>query len=126
MKTLRFIFLSLFVLFAGNSSIASAQELESGTWIGSVFLPDDQFIEVSYEVVSNTDSLSIDIAAPAFGKLPFSDIEISESAITFKFRPGPLVFCALERISDGSYEGTCAPEGEEEALMIMSPPKSTN
>jgi len=126
MKIFRFTFLSFFLFLAGNSSIASAQELESGTWTGSVFLPDGQLFDVTYEVVSDTDSLSIDIAAPAFGKLPFSDIEVTESELTFEFRPGPLVFCVLEWTSGGSYEGTCAPDGEEEAQMIMSPPKSTN
>ena len=101
----------------------SAQDLQSGTWTGEIIMPDGNSVDVMYEVASTADSLGITIAAGPMGTFKTSNIELSDKELAFDWQPGPVVFCALKKKANGSYEGACAPEGDEEGIMIMNPPK---
>lgn len=107
---------------------ASAQDIESGTWSGTLVDPGGQEIPVSFEVSTVSDSLSIDMSSPAFGnmKMPLSDITLSDASLTFSFQPGPVVNCELEKMANGSFEGVCDDASGEEGMITMKPPKDEN
>ena len=106
---------------------AGAQQLQAGTWTGTVTPPNEsQPTPVTYTVALEADTLSIVVDAGQHGKFPFHEVKVEEGRLTFWFAPGPRVECALERREDGSWAGGCRdPEGGV-ARVVMVPPKAAS
>jgi len=113
-------------IFSIASRPAAAQELQSGTWTGFVLPPNGEEMEVTFEVTSTADSLAIQLMAGPMGSFNLDNIELTSDELAFTFSPGPVVYCFLKKKSNGSYEGPCAPDGDEEGILVMNPPKDNN
>ena len=108
-------------------ALASAQQpkLETGTWTGVVVPPDGQSADVTYDVATKNDTLTITINAGQFGTFPAQHVKLEADKLTFAFTPGPDVQCTLVKHEDGSYVGDCLDESGGAAHMTMLPPKKT-
>ena len=104
----------------------AAQELEQGTWTGTISPPDDgDPVAVTYEVGETNGSLSIVMSAPLIQPpMVFSDVKLEGDELTFWWEPCVRVDCALLRREDGSFQGMCTegtgPAGE--GVLTMLPP----
>ena len=102
-----------------------AQELERGTWTGTMSPPGSPSVAVTYEVGETDGALSIVMSVPEVGQsMAFSDVKLNGDELTFWWEPGPRVDCTLLRKEDGSFEGICTegsgPDGE--GTLTMLPP----
>ena len=114
-----FVFISAFLL----SVNAQAQEIESGTWTGFVMPPNDEKMDVTFEVAVESDTLRITLFQEQIGFLELTDIELSDNRLKFSFEAGAFLLCDLKLKANKGYEGECAPEGQDAGLMVMNPPK---
>ena len=114
--------LAALALFAGFAlaSPVSAQELESGTWTGTVEPPDGGIIDVEFAVEWG-DEPSIVIMAMG-ESLAVLDIEVTEEALMFAFDADEYVACELLATDDGGYEGECVGSDGTPGYMTMTPP----
>ncbi len=100
-----------------------AQDLEVGTWTGTVTPPSSQVFDVTYIVEHTDDALTITMNSP-MGPLPFSNIEVGENNITFSWQAGPThLDCDLKTQEDGSYKGECVDADGSPGTLIMIPPE---
>ena len=100
-----------------------AQELETGTWSGTLTPPGDAAMDITYDVSYDEGELSITINIPEMGgSLSASDISVDGETLSFSFAPGPQVDCDLQRQEDGSFAGDCSPGGGESGHMTMVAP----
>lgn len=119
--------LPMLVLFLGAAMPATGQErLSEGLWTGTVFTPDGQIVDLSYDVTYADDALGIELILPAdlgmgniFAGGPVHDGE----TLSFTLEVGESVSCNLIAQADGSYEGECIDSSGEGALMTMAPPE---
>jgi hypothetical protein len=125
-RSISLLLLFISTLIAATSLESQAQELQSGTWTGVVLPPNGQEMDVTFDVTSTADSLGIQMIAGPMGSFMLNDIELSSDQLSFTWRPGPVVYCDLKKKANGSYEGPCAPEGDEEGIIRMTPPKENN
>ena len=99
-----------------------AQELERGTWTGTMSPPQGASVAVTYEVGETDGALSIVMSAPGLGQsMTFSDVKLNGDELTFWWEPGSRVDCTLLRKEDGSFEGICT-DGSGEGTLRMLPP----
>lgn len=107
---------------------ASAQELETGTWTGTVTPPDDPTFEVEYEVsYDEGGALAITLIPPAGvdapPSIPFRDAVLEDGALTFSWTAGSTgLTCELLLLEDGSFEGECVDEDGVPGHLTMVPP----
>ena len=107
----------------------AAQELERGTWTGTMSPPGSPSVAVTYEVSETDGALSIVMSVPEVGQsMAFSDVKLNEDELTFWWEPGTPVDCTLLRKEDGRFEGICTegtgPDGE--GTLTMLPPSGEN
>ncbi|MCH8245489.1 MAG: hypothetical protein IH951_03675 [Bacteroidetes bacterium] len=114
-----FVFISAFLL----SENAQAQEIESGTWTGFVFPPNQDKMDVTFEVAVENDTLRITLFQEQIGFLELTDIELGDNGLNFSFQAGSFILCDLKLKANKGYEGECGPEGQEPGIMVMNPPK---
>ena len=102
----------------------SAQELEQGTWTGSISLPGGSSLPVTYQVSETDGALSITMSNPQVGDVAFSDAELDGDELTFWWEPGIRVDCTLLRKEDRSFVGICTDGSGAagEGTLIMMPP----
>jgi hypothetical protein len=109
---------------------ADAQELVSGTWTGTMAPPGAATgIPVTFQVGSTSGAPSIVMrSAQVEGDMPFQDVRIDGSELTFWWDPGVRVNCTLERTAAGGFDGTCAGEAGPEGAgrITMVPPADSN
>jgi hypothetical protein len=107
----------------GVATPSAAQELQLGTWTGTLFPPDGTGVAVTYEVGQTDGTLSIVMSTAELGDMPFSDARLEGDELTFWWEPGTRVDCALQRREDGSFEGSCAAGNGEGAISMVPPPR---
>ena len=110
-------------LALGAAAPAAAQELPSGTWTGTLAPPGASGIPVTFDVGETGGALSIVMrSAQVEGDMPFQDVRLEGSELTFWWNPGVRVNCTLARTPTGGYEGPCAgvggPEGAGRITMV--------
>ncbi len=113
------------LLAMGVTTPVDAQEMERGTWTGTMSPARAPSIAVTYEVGEIDGALSIVLSAPESGRsTAFSDVKLSGDELTFWLEPGTRFDCTLLRKEDGSFEGICTdgsgPDGE--GTLRMLPP----
>ena len=113
------------LLAMGVTTSVDAQEMERGTWTGTMSPPGNPSVAVTYEVGETDGALSIVMTAPEVGEsMTFSDVKLDGDELTFWWEPGGRVDCTLLRKEDGSFEGICTdgsgPSGE--GTLTMLPP----
>lgn len=113
-------FLSLALALAMTAP-ATAQDIQTGTWTGSITPPGVPTQETTYEVTASDDMVAITIATP-IGDLPFNDLEVGADRLTFSFEPGTPVDCVLMLRDDGSYSGECVDSDGDPGVLVMVPP----
>lgn len=100
-----------------------AQDLEAGTWTGTVIPPDGQVHEVTFDVVTASDTLTVTLNSP-MGPIPLRDITLDGETLTFSWSAGPTdLDCALKAQDDGSYTGECVDAGGDPGQFTMVPPQ---
>ena len=100
---------------------AQAQQLQTGTWTGTITPPNTESAQATYNVRMSGDTLKITIMTP-FGDLDFSDIKVQSDRITFTFIPGTPVNCTLMLREDKSYAGDCVDSDGDTGVLVMVPP----
>lgn len=100
---------------------AGAQEMQQGTWTGTMFPPGGAGVPVTYEVAQTDGALSIVMSNVQLGDMPFSDAQLEGDELTFWWEPGTRVDCTLQRKEDQSFEGTCS-AGNGDGAITMVPP----
>lgn len=104
---------------------ASAQQLDVGTWTGTVTHPNGRVENVTFDVTMKNDTLGI--AANVDGGaqvVVFRDPKLDGATLTFSFPAPSPVQCTLTRRDDNAYEGPCrAPEATRGGVLLMVPPK---
>ena len=106
-------------------SPVGAQELERGTWTGTMTPPPGGNIPVTFEVDEADGALSIVMSAPLVEPpMVFRDVKLDGDELTFWWTPDIRLDCTLLRAEDGSFEGICTdgtgPGGE--GTLKMTPP----
>lgn len=118
------------VLVLGATLLATpahAQDLEHGTWMGTMTPPGGQAIPVTFEVGETGGDLSIVMKHETLPDMAFTDERLAGDELTFWWEPGTRVDCALTRQADGSFEGVCVDDrGADggEGPIAMSPPSA--
>tara|TARA_B100001245_G_C22592456_1_gene293911 strand:- start:127 stop:486 length:360 start_codon:yes stop_codon:yes gene_type:complete len=102
-----------------------AQELEQGTWTGTLTPPPGGEVPVTFEVGGTDGALSIVMTAPLVEPpMVFNDVKLDGDELTFWWAPDIRLDCRLLRKEDGSFEGPCSdgsgPAGE--GILKMLPP----
>ena len=100
-----------------------SQELELGTWTGTMQPPGGGSMAVGYEVGRADGALSI-VMSGAGQTMVFHDVKLEADELTFWWEPGPRIDCTLARQEGGSFEGICS-EGtgaDGDGTLIMVPP----
>lgn len=119
--------LPVLILFLGFAMPAAGQErLKEGLWTGTVFTPDGQVFDVSYDVSYAEDALGIELILPAeigMGNIVAGGPVHEGEALSFTLEVGESVSCSLVAQADGSYEGECIDSTGEGAIMTMMPPE---
>lgn len=100
---------------------AAAQEIEAGTWTGTITPPGGSTLDTTFEVAVDGDAVSMIIASP-IGPLPANGLEVLADRLTFSFEPGTPVDCVLMLQDDGSYTGECLDSGGDAGILVMNPP----
>ena len=98
-----------------------AQELERGTWTGTMVPPrGDSGVAVMFEVGETDGALSIVVTMGRGGRsLAASEVKLNGDELTFRLEPSFRADCTLLRKEDGSFEGVCAgPDGEGTVTML--------
>lgn len=112
---------------AGLAS-ASAQELASGAWTGTLTAPGGDAIDVTLEVSGAGEDLAIlfvwpEEAPPEAEDMQLQEIVLSDGALAFVLPlPGVRVVCELEGDDGGAYEGVCDGDDGRSGHLRMVPP----
>jgi hypothetical protein len=104
---------------------ARAQELPYGMWTGTIAPPGASAMPVTFEVGETDGAVAIVMrSAMVEDDMPFRDVRIAGSELTFWWEPGVRVDCILSRTQAGGFEGSCVGESgpEGEGRMTMVPP----
>lgn len=118
---------AVLALVVTTATAATAQEapakIATGTWTGSVTPPGQERVDVSFDVTSKNDTISITINAGGHGTFKAEDIKFETTRLVFSFTPGPKVLCVLTRKDDTSFAGDCTEDSGDVAQIVMIPPK---
>lgn len=105
---------------------AAAQQPEPGVWFG--ISPSASGNSTNERLQIQTTSTGTVILSAAFGKTPanWGPITLSpEGSIEFQWAGNPSLLCALRRIDQRNYQGTCKGSGQSERRLTLtreSPP----
>ncbi|SHJ04801.1 hypothetical protein SAMN02745165_01404 [Malonomonas rubra DSM 5091] len=109
----------------------SAAELPVGQWNGSYTFADDDSLWVKYRVerVESGETSELQITMLVAGvEIPFQQIQLNDSQLTFRMDPGEEVSCTLFMDEDGVYRGEClsttSPDSEQKIMLFMRPPQT--
>jgi len=119
--------LPVLVLTLGLAMPAAAQDkLTTGVWTGTVFTPDGQVFDLSYDVSYEDEQLGIELILPAeigMGNIVADSPMFDQGSLAFSLEVGESVACQLAENEDGSYEGECIDSTGGAAVMTMIPPE---
>jgi hypothetical protein len=119
--------LTVLILMSGLAAPTAAQDkIETGMWTGTVFTPDGEVIDLSYDVSYADDGLAIELILPAdlgMGNIMAGSPMHEGDAIVFTLDVGEQVSCSLMAQDDGQFEGECIDSTGGAALMTMIPPE---
>lgn len=100
-----------------------AQDLVSGKWTGTVVDPDGEVFNVTYDIETANDTLTV-LMNSLMGQFPLRNINVDGDHITFTWSTRVAKLnCDLERQEDGSYTGDCVFGNGNSAQLLMAPPK---
>jgi len=142
MRLLRLAFLSIGIATIGALPARAQATLKNGTWTGSSISNGGEEVQLSFEVRTSGDTISIAVTVPDQGTLPFSGVRLANDTLRFSIQPGaresvrrvddttrvtfepsPQVNCVLLRQADGSFAGNCiVGDTGESATLRMVPP----
>jgi hypothetical protein len=108
-------------LAASAQSTTAPARLAVGTWTGVVIPPNQEAVNVTYEVAYTADTLAIMLVAGDHGRFALNEIVVGETKLNFSFTPGPKVVCALS-LKDTGYAGECTDDDGNVVPMTMVPP----
>ncbi|MFV1987320.1 MAG: hypothetical protein ACC682_08555 [Gemmatimonadota bacterium] len=115
------------VIMLGLAAPATAQDrLEAGVWTGTVFTPDGEVIDLSYDVSYADDVLAIEIILPTdlgMGNVMAGNPMHEADTLVFTLDVGVQISCTLMAQDDGQFEGECVDSSGEGVLMTMIPPE---
>ena len=107
----------------------SAADLPLGQWNGSYTFADDDSLSVKYQVeqVESGETSELQITMLVAGvAIPFQQIQLDDSQLTFRMDPGEEVSCTLFLEDGGVYRGEClstaSPDSEQKISLFMRPP----
>jgi len=120
----------LFVLALIAAAPVGAQELEQGTWTGTLTppaAPAGVEVPVTFEVGGTDGALSIVMSAPMVEPpMVFNDVKLDGDELTFWWAPDIRLDCRLLRREGGIFEGPCSdgsgPGGD--GILKMLPPSA--
>lgn len=119
---------ALSLLGTAGLGTASAQEMASGTWKGTLTAPDGMSVDVTFEVSGMGEDLAILFVWPEDGPpgaedMNLEEVELSDDGLTFVLPvPGVHVVCDLVVDGDGAYEGDCNGDDGQSGRLLMEPP----
>ncbi len=101
-----------------------AQELERGTWTGSIALPGGSSLPVTYVIGDTDGALSVVISNGRVGGVVVRDGRFAGEGLRLWWEPGIRVDCSLLRKEDGSFVGVCSDGAGTtgEGTLTMMPP----
>ena len=100
-----------------------AQDLVSGKWTGTVVDPDGEVFNVTYDIETANDTLTVMMNSP-MGPFPLRNINVDGDHITFTWSTRVAnLKCDVERQEDGSYTGDCVLDNGASGQLLMVPPK---
>jgi len=102
---------------------ARAQELQPGTWTGTMFPPGGEGVPVTYRVGLTDGVVSIVMNNLQLGDMAFQEPRLDGDELTFWWEPGTRVDCTLQRQDDRSFAGTCS-AGNGDGAITMLPPEA--
>ena len=124
------------------SAILQAQELQEGTWTGTLLRAprqggnNPQPQRVSLEVKKIPDPLwrwrpgrgevlEVVLVVPQL-RAPVTDLEIGKTSLSFSYQRDDIqINCRLNHQPDGAYEGECVGEGDPRKFRLsLTPPKA--
>lgn len=108
---------------AAAAQEAKPYKLEAGVWTGVVIPPNEDPVNVTYEVSYSNDTVSVMLNADMHGQFKLTEIQAASQKITFYFTPGPRLLCVLNAVETGGFAGQCTDEGGMPASITMLPPK---
>jgi hypothetical protein len=83
-----------------------AQELPRGTWTGTMAPPGAEGVPVTFEVSGTAVAPSIVMRSELVeDDMPFRDVRVQGSELTFWWEPGVRVDCTLQRTAAGGFDG---------------------
>ncbi|HEV8125041.1 MAG TPA: hypothetical protein VGP80_12395 [Gemmatimonadales bacterium] len=142
MRLHRLAFLCIGIATVAAPPAGAQATLRNGTWTGSSVSNGGEEVRLSFEVRTSGDTISIVVAVPEQGSLPFTGIRLANDTLWFTIQPGaresvrrvddttrvsfepsPDVNCVLLRQADGSFAGNCivGDTGESAALRMVPP-----
>lgn len=104
------------------ASSTAAQELESGTWTGTLEPPEGGEMAVSFEVTGGAEP-SITMAGQG-QFLVLENIELTDDALHFTFDMGTFIVCELLVSDEGGFAGECVGDDGESGFITMVPPQT--
>ena len=100
----------------------AGQDLEVGTWTGTMVPPEGIPAPVAFEVVDDGGRQAITMTVEGTAPRPLETIALNGDLLTFSFTMGTDVRCELERRSDGSFAGPCSSGPMRMGTLTMEPP----
>jgi hypothetical protein len=113
------------VLGAASAARLQAQQLQGGTWTGTVIDPGGETINVSFDVHQAGDTTTISMMIPDGPTITMSGIHFDQSKLVFTWEAGAKIVCTLDPAAEGSYSGACVDDSGQSGTMTMVPPKKT-
>lgn len=110
-------------LLTGVTAGLNAQSLKPGTWTGQGVDPGGGEFELTFDVQTVGDSLTITMVSPEGEKFELSQIRFEGKNLHFRWEPGIVVNCVLSPVDGGGYSGPCIDESGGSGVLSMTPPK---
>jgi len=108
---------------AVSAARLEGQQLQTGTWTGTVVDPGGEPIGVSFDVHSAGDTTAISMIIPEGPTFAMSEIHFDQTKLVFTWDAGVKIVCTLDPATEGSYSGSCIDESGNSGTMTMVPPK---
>jgi len=113
----------LLAILAGTTTGLNAQKLASGTWTGNGVGPEGETFDISFDVQTSGDTLSIAMLGPNGERMPLTDIKFEEGKLLFRWDPDIVINCALSPVEGGGFSGPCTDVDGGTGVVTMNPPK---
>ena len=102
---------------------ATAQDIPTGIWTGTIEPPNGQYIDATYNVRFESDSLKIRIIVPQMGEVEATEVRMEEGNLHFTWFPGAELTCVLKPRDEGRFRGACTDPDGDPGYLTMVPPK---